>query len=125
MKFSPKLFWSLLLVLACSVHGNAQQYVFDKKIPLPGDGGYDYMAIDEVNNHLFVSHGTAFNIIDLATEQSIGTISGMKGVHGIAIVNEVNKGFISDGKANAVVVVDLKTLKIIKTIPLTATDEDG
>lgn len=104
---------------------SAQQYSFDKKIALPGDGGYDYLAIDEVNNHLFVSHGTTFNVIDLATEQPIATIDGMKGVHGIAIVNEVNKGFISDGKANAVVVVDLSTFKIIKTISLTATDEDG
>jgi DNA-binding beta-propeller fold protein YncE len=103
----------------------AQQYTFDKKIALPGDGGYDYLAIDEVNNHLFVSHGTEFNVVDLATEQPIGTISGMKGVHGIAIVNEVNKGFISDGKGNAVVVVDLSSFKIVKTIALTATDEDG
>src|SRR5215831_2538703 len=92
-----------------------QQYVFDKKIPVPGDGGYDYMAIDEVNNHLFVSHGTAFNVIDLATEQPIGIVDGMKGVHGVAIVNEVNKGFISDGKADAVVVFDLTSFKTIKT----------
>jgi YVTN family beta-propeller protein len=111
-----------LLVLQ---HLNAQQYTFDKKISLPGDGGYDYIAIDEANNHLFVSHGTSFNVVDLATEQPIATIDGMKGVHGIAIVNEVNKGFISDGKANAVVVVDLTSFKIIKTIALTATDEDG
>jgi YVTN family beta-propeller protein len=104
---------------------DAQQYTFDKKIPLPGDGGYDYMAIDAANNHLFVSHGTSFNVIDLATEQPIASIDGMKGVHGIAIVNEVNKGFISDGKANAVVVVDLTSFKILKTISLTATDEDG
>jgi DNA-binding beta-propeller fold protein YncE len=104
---------------------SAQQYTFDKKISLPGDGGYDYMAIDDVNNHLFVSHGTEFNVVDLATEQPIGTITGMKGVHGIAIVNEVNKGFISDGKGNAVVVVDLSTFKIIKTISLPSTDEDG
>ena len=90
---------------------HAQQYTFDKKIPVPGDGGYDYMAIDDVNHHLFVSHGTAFNVIDLATEQPIGVIEGMKGVHGIAIVNEVNKGFISDGKDNSVVVVDLTTLR--------------
>src|ERR1700742_885295 len=96
---------------------NAQQYTFDKKIPVPGDGGYDYMAIDEVNNHLFVSHGTAFNVIDLATEQPIATIDGLKGVHGIAIVNEVNKGFISDGKGQAVVVVDLTSFKVVKTIP--------
>jgi DNA-binding beta-propeller fold protein YncE len=102
-----------------------QQYIFDKKIPLPGDGGYDYMAIDEVNNHLFVSHGTSFNVIDLATEQPIAVIDGMKGVHGIAFAQGVNKGFISDGRGQAVVVVDLKTFQIVKTIPLTATDEDG
>jgi YVTN family beta-propeller protein len=109
----------------CGQRSSAQQYTFDKKIALPGDGGYDYMAIDQVNHHLFVSHGTSFNVVDLATEQPIATIDGMKGVHGIAIVNEVNKGFISDGRANAVVVVDLTSFKIIKTITLTATDEDG
>lgn len=104
---------------------NAQRYIFDKKIPIPGDGGYDYVAIDQANNHLFVSHGTSFNVIDLATEKPIAVIEGMKGVHGIAIVNEVNKGFISDGRANAVVVVDLTTFRIIKTIALASTDEDG
>jgi YVTN family beta-propeller protein len=118
----------VLLIVNMAGKLNAQQselYVFDKKIPVPGDGGYDYVAIDEVNNHLFVSHGTSFNVIDLATEQPIASIDGMKGVHGIAIVNEVNKGFISDGKANAVVVVDLTSFKILKTISLEAKDEDG
>ncbi|MHA4810879.1 YncE family protein [Flavitalea flava] len=100
-------------------------YSFDKKIPLPGDGGYDYIAIDEVNNHLFVSHGTAFHVIDLATEKPIAVIDGMKGVHGIAIVNEVNKGFISDGKGSSVVVVDLTSFRILKTIPLSSQDADG
>ena len=111
--------------LAATVPAMAQQYVFDQKIALPGDGGYDYMAIDSVNNHLFVSHGTAFNVVDLATEQPIAVIEGMKGVHGIAIVNAVNKGFISDGRGKAVVVVDLKTFEKIKTIDLAAEDEDG
>jgi DNA-binding beta-propeller fold protein YncE len=116
---------NFLTLLSFCQQLSAQQYTFDKKIPVPGDGSYDYMAIDEANNHLFVSHGTAFNVIDLATEQPIATIDGLKGVHGIAIANEVNKGFISDGKANAVVVIDLTSFKIIKTIPLTPTDEDG
>jgi DNA-binding beta-propeller fold protein YncE len=115
----------LIALMVASQPVKAQQYVLDKKIALPGDGGYDYMAIDEVNNHLFVSHGTAFNVVDLATEKPIAVIDGMKGVHGIAIVNEVNKGFISDGKGDAVVVVDLSTFKIIKTIKLPASDEDA
>src|ERR1700761_979070 len=115
----PFLFLVSLFVLSFFVQASAQQYTFDKKIALPGDGGYDYLAIDAVNNHLFVSHGTAFQVVDLATEKLVGTIDGLKGVHGIAIVNEVNKGFISDGKANAVVVVDLTSFKVLKTISLT------
>src|SRR5450631_1505812 len=103
----------------------AQHYVLDKKIPVPGDGGYDYVAIDQVNHHLFASHGTEFNVIDLATDQPVGVVQGLKGVHGIAIVNEVNKGFISDGRGQSVVVVDLTTFKILRTIPLQAADEDG
>lgn len=83
------------------------------------------MAIDDVNRHLFVSHGTTFHVIDLATEKPIGIIEGMKGVHGIAIVNEVNKGFISDGKGKAVVVVDLTSFKVLKTIDLPYEDEDA
>ena len=97
----------------------AQTYVLDKTIPLPGDGGYDYLSIDKSNNHLYVSHGTAVNIIDLKTEKPAGVISNLNGVHGIAIDNKANRGFISDGKANAIVAFDLKTLKIIATIPLT------
>lgn len=118
-------FFAFSLALLSSAGLHAQQYVFDKSIPLPGDGGYDYIAIDEVNRHLFVSHGTQFNVVDLDTEKPLATIDGMSGVHGIAIVNEVNKGFISDGKAGAVVVVDLTSFKILKTIPLSAKDADA
>ena len=80
---------------------------------------------DEVNRHLFVSHGTSVNIIDLNTEQVIGSIDNMKGVHGIAVVDEVGKGFITDGRDNAVVVFDLKTFKTIVTIHVTPKKPDG
>jgi DNA-binding beta-propeller fold protein YncE len=49
----------------------------------------------------------------------------MKGVHGIAVVNEVNKGFISDGKSNSVVVFDLTNFKTLTTIPLSAKGPDA
>ena len=122
-----QIFKALNLFVFTAFFGSlyGQGYVFEKKIPVPGDGGYDYMAIDQVNNHLFVSHGTAFNVIDLEKDQAIATIEGLKGVHGIAIVNEVNKGFISDGKGEAVVVIDLTSFKIIKTIGLPEKDEDA
>jgi len=123
----------LFLVVACSVliHTvvlNAQSkqvYSFANKISLPGDGGYDYLSIDEVNRRLFVSHGTSVNIIDLNTQQLIGTIDSMKGVHGIAIANEVNKGFISDGKDNSVIAFDLTTFKKLSVIPLSGKKPDA
>ncbi|WPU91473.1 YncE family protein [Mucilaginibacter sabulilitoris] len=114
----------LRLALAASVSLaphflHAQTYVLDKTIPLPGDGGYDYLSIDKLNNRLYVSHGTAVNVIDLKTEKPAGIIGNLNGVHGIAIDNKTNRGFISDGKVNAIVAFDLKTLKVISAIPLT------
>src|ERR1700712_2497317 len=81
----------------------AQTYVLDKTIPLPGDGGYDYLSIDKPNNHLFVSHGTTVNVVDLTTDQVVGTIDGMQGTHGIAYCNKHNLGFISDGRGMSTV----------------------
>jgi DNA-binding beta-propeller fold protein YncE len=123
-----KIILTVIGLLSLSLISNAllaQTYVLDKKISLPGEGGYDYVYIDQVNHRLYASHGTAVNIVDLDTEKPAGVIDGMKGVHGIAIVNKLNRGFISDGKANAVVAFDLKTLKIIATIPVDAKGPDA
>ncbi len=114
-----------LLVAGLLSRSSAQTFVLDKTIAVPGDGGYDYVFIDQPNHHLYASHGTAVNVIDLQTEKVIGTISGMKGTHGIAIVSELNRGFITDGRANAVVAFDVNTLQIIKTIPLSEKGPDG
>ena len=119
---------TVICLLGISVIPNvlhAQTYVLDKKIPLTGDGGYDYVSIDHVNHRLYASHGTSVNVVDLETEKQVGIIEGMKGVHGIAIANKWNRGFISDGRADAVVAFDLKTLKIIATIPVDAKGPDA
>jgi YVTN family beta-propeller protein len=42
----------------------------------------------------------------------VGAITGLKRDHGVAIVPELNRGFISDGDAAEVAIFDLKTLKI-------------
>jgi DNA-binding beta-propeller fold protein YncE len=97
-----KLF--LVVPLLFSLASNAQNsnaYSFEKSISVPGDGGYDYLSIDDVNKHLFVSHGETVNVIDLKTEKVIGAIENMKGVHGIAVDNAVNRGFITDGRDNS------------------------
>ncbi|HMC84452.1 MAG TPA: hypothetical protein VKI61_02965, partial [Chitinophagaceae bacterium] len=48
----------ILFSLLCKAQ-SSDVYSFEKMISVPGDGGYDYVSIDEVNRHLFVSHGTS------------------------------------------------------------------
>ena len=48
----------------------AQTYISDKTIALPGNGGYDYVYIDQDTHTLYASHGTAVNVVDLQTEKS-------------------------------------------------------
>lgn len=120
-----KIFLAILAMGMMTLSLHAQTYVLDKTIALTGDAGYDYVSIDMPNNRLYVSHGTMLNVVDLTTEQQVGVISGLKGMHGVAIVHKSNRGFISDGRANAVVAFDLATLKVIANIPVTATGPDG
>ena len=114
----------LLIVFKAQSQTSATRYHFEKRIAVPGNTWWDYLGIDTVHHRLFVSHGDAVNVIDLRTETVEATIPDLHGVHGIAIANELNKGFISNGQVNAVTVFNLKTLKKITTIPVTGKDPD-
>ena len=64
-------------------------------------------------------------VIDSETGKVIADIPGQKSAHGVAIVPEAGRGFISDGGGNgAVVIFDLKTYAILGTITAQP-DADG
>ena len=88
-----------------------------RTFPVPGEGGWDYLTVDAESNRLFVSHGMHVAVIDIKTGQSVGEIADTPGVHGIAIANKLGKGFISAGRANTVIVFDLKDLSVKSKIP--------
>jgi len=79
-------------------------------------GGWDYPACDAVNKRLYLSHGNQVNILNAATGDSVGVISGTQGVHGIAFDNALNKGYTSNGRSNSVTVFDLKSGTILGQI---------
>jgi DNA-binding beta-propeller fold protein YncE len=99
--------------LASSPHGN---YHLIKKYALgaaPGGAEYwDYITFDASTHHLYLSHGTEVKVVDADSGAVVGNISDLKRVHGIALVNELERGFISDGGADEVVIFDPKTLKV-------------
>jgi YVTN family beta-propeller protein len=106
----------LLAFLAVSAFAAPPTYKVQTKIKVGGTGGWDYVQVDNVNHRLYVSHTSQTEVIDTATDKLIGNIPGTNGVHGIAIANDLGKGFTSDGRDNDVTVFDLKTLKVLSKI---------
>jgi YVTN family beta-propeller protein len=81
--------------------------------PIHSTGGWDYITADGASKRVYVSHGMQVNVIDAATGDSIGYIPDTKGVHGIAIAHDFNKGYTSNGRGNNISVFDLNTLKVL------------
>jgi YVTN family beta-propeller protein len=101
-------------IVASPPQGN---YHLLKRVPLGvaegGDEYEDYIAVDAGMRRVYLTHGTEVRVVNADSGAEVGTITGMKKTHGVATVQELDKGFISDGGADEVVVFDLKTLKII------------
>ena len=95
----------------------ADSYQITKKIPIPGQGGWDYLTVDEGARRLYVSHGTQVEVLDVDSGAIVGKIAQTPGVHGIAVAPELGRGFVSDGQASTVTIFDLKTLKTIGEVP--------
>ena len=109
-----------VLTLLISTGASAQQkssFKISSIFHINGGGDYDYLTVDPASDRLYVSHGTTVNVINKFTGDSIGVISSEKDVHGIALVHEFGKGYISNGTAKSVLVFDLKTFKVLAHVP--------
>jgi DNA-binding beta-propeller fold protein YncE len=100
-----------------------------KKIPLsaaPGGGEYfDYITVDGPARRIYVSHGTEVVVLDADKWSVVGTIGGLQRCHGVVLVNELGKGFITDGEAAKVVIFDMKSLKVTGEVKTNQPDTDS
>ena len=103
----------LFLPLAFTSSAPPAGYQMIKKIPVGGEGGWDYLTMDSAARRLYVSHATKVVVIDVDKGAVVGEIPDTNGVHGIAVVPELNRGFTSNGRDNSVTIFDLKTLKAL------------
>jgi len=115
---------SLLGTGGALVRGADAPYHLIKEIPVGGDGGWDYLSVDEAGRRLYVSHGTKVVVIDIDKDAVVGEIGDAQGVHGIAIAPELKRGFSSNGRENKAGIVDLETLKTLSKVD-TGQNPDG
>jgi DNA-binding beta-propeller fold protein YncE len=125
MRASVLLVASLLFIPVAAVQAaSPAQYQLKQKFTLGGDGGWDYLSYDEAGQRLFISRATRVMVVDPDKGTLIAEIPNTPGVHGIALAQDLGKGFISNGKENTVTVFDLKTLKETARIKVTGENPD-
>ncbi len=104
---------------------SAQDYKLLRRIPVGGEGGWDYLRVDPDAHRIYVSRGDHMMVVDEVSGKVIGDIPNTKGIHGAAIADTLGKGYTSNGQAGTVTVFDLKTLKPISEIKTTGDNPDS
>jgi DNA-binding beta-propeller fold protein YncE len=120
---------TVLACLAFPLHAappvKAPGYHVAKEIQIGGEGGWDYLTVDPEGRRLYVSHTNKVEVIDVDGGKKVGEVTGLSGVHGIAIAHDLNRGFISNGRSSTVTIFDLKTLANIGDVKSTGENPDA
>jgi DNA-binding beta-propeller fold protein YncE len=108
---------ALVVLAAIAFSAAAVEYHLVDTVKLgPAPGGreyFDYITFDPDSRRLYLSHGTEVLVVNADSGKEEGKISGLKLSHGIAVVPELGRGFISDGEQGKAIIFDLKTLQVI------------
>lgn len=114
-----RIFPTIVAIACLCTLSNAQtkHWKLIKKTVVGGEGGWDYLTVDNETNKIFLSHRSQVEVLDLTTHKKVGTIANLNGVHGIAVVPKINRGITTNGRSNNVTIFDLKTLATITDLP--------
>ena len=118
---------AMLLMIASAVAWTQEStgYRVVTKTLIGGDGGWDYLFVDAGARRLYLSHGDHVVVVDDDNLKVVGEIPNTQGVHGVAVATESNHGFTSNGRTSTITIFDLKTLKVIKEVPVTGKNPDA
>jgi DNA-binding beta-propeller fold protein YncE len=104
--------------------GSAQTFKA-ARFSIGGDGGTDYITAEPGTGRVFVSRATHVLVVDGITGKVVGDIPDTPRTHGIALVPKWGHGFITSAGDSTVEMFDLKTLAVIRRIPIPTGGLDG
>ncbi|HTT23848.1 MAG TPA: hypothetical protein VMG82_33285 [Candidatus Sulfotelmatobacter sp.] len=118
--------WLLIMAASFTLSQRAftqGEWTVEKTFHVGGEGGFDYITVDAKSHHLYVPRTTHTMVIDADSGKTIADIPGQKHNHGVAVVPELARGFISDG-AGSIVIFDLNTNAVLGAVAA-KDDADG
>lgn len=95
-------------------------FAVSRTIHVGGEGGWDYITIDPEHKMLFVPRTTHTQVLDAENGHVIADIPGQGRNHGVVLVPQAGRGFISDSQDGSLTVFDLKTYKELGRIKVAA-----
>lgn len=98
---------SLVLSLGCVAASPAVNYHLIRKIPVSGEGGWDYLTLDAAANRLYIARSNRVTVVDVKKDVVLGEVANTPGVHGVALVKKLGLGYASAGRDDSVVVFSL------------------
>src|SRR5438132_9502163 len=118
--------WAFLVAAAVASPrvGHTQAFKV-ARFNIGGDGGTDYLTAEPGTGRVFVSRGTHVMVVDGATGTVLGDIPDTPRTHGIALAPTSRHGFITNGGDSSVTLFDLRSLAVIKKIPVRTGGLDG
>jgi len=93
-----------------------KSYKVTDRAKVGGEGGWDYLTYDADANRLFITRGTHVMVVDAKTLKPTSDITGLAGIHGVALAHELGRGFITSGGDDMLVIFDLKTLDVLNKV---------
>src|SRR5258707_12683430 len=88
-----------MLLVTTMLNAGPSGYHVTKTIKLGGDGGWDYLTVDAKARRIYISRGSHVMVVDADKGVWLGDIPNTNGVHGMPIAPDMDKVFISDGRA--------------------------
>src|SRR6266853_2092548 len=106
---------ALLLVTPAVFHAApaSSGYHLIRNVPLGGEGGWDYITVDPAAKRVYIPRSEDIQVVDEVSGKIIADITGMKGLHGVAVAPEFNRGFATGNDPEAeIYLLDLKAMKV-------------
>ena len=103
----------------------APHYTVEHRYAVGEPGGWDYLTYAAPTHRLYISRFDRVLVVDANNGKIEATIPGTDGVHGIALVPALGRGFTSNGRADSLTEFDLATSKPLRTIPVEGKNPDA
>jgi hypothetical protein len=82
-----------------------------------GEGNWDYLTMDPKTMQLFIPHGRIVQVVDVNSGQVVGQVTGLRDAHSVALDEQGQYGFVTDGGADSVIVFDRSSYQVVAHVP--------